>query len=141
FVYIRGRKKEIIVLSTGKKVSPMRVESLLTASPMIHQAAVFGDGQCGLVALIVPNEALDEGTCNSTRVERFEAEVKQCLACASHEEQVHRFVLVDRPFSIERGELTPKMSLCRKVIARNFAGELSDLEPQKVTQSTENSRR
>src|SRR5262249_30993148 len=53
FVTIRGRKKELIVLSTGKKVSPTRIESLLTASPLIDQATVFGDGQCGLVALIV----------------------------------------------------------------------------------------
>ena len=55
FLSIRGRKKELIVLSTGKKVAPTRVESLLTASPLIEQAAVFGDGQCGLVALIVPS--------------------------------------------------------------------------------------
>ena len=45
FLTIRGRKKELIVLSTGKKVSPTRVESLLTASPLIEQAAVFGDGR------------------------------------------------------------------------------------------------
>jgi hypothetical protein len=37
---------------------------------------------------------------------------------------VHRFVLLERPFSIERGELTAKLSLCRQVIARNFAAEL-----------------
>src|SRR4029079_9247031 len=54
FLTIRGRKKELIVLSTGKKVSPTRVESLLTASPLIDQAAVFGEGRCGLTALIVP---------------------------------------------------------------------------------------
>ena len=46
------------------------------------------------------------------------------VASAAHEEQIHRFELLDRPFSIERGELTPKMSLCRTVIARNFATQL-----------------
>lgn len=126
FLTISGRKKELIVLSTGKKVSPTRVESLLTASPLIDQAAVFGDGQCGLTALIVP------AACNSahsndqaTSHDQFAAEIARCLAHAAHEEQIHRFILLDRAFSVERGELTAKMSLCRTVIARNFAAELN----------------
>jgi long-chain acyl-CoA synthetase len=118
FLTIRGRKKELIVLSTGKKVSPTRVESLLTASPFIYQAAVFGDGQCGLVALIVPTEG-------APTYNHFAEEINRCLAHAAHEEQVHRFTLLDRPFSVERGELTAKMSICRSVIARNFAAELN----------------
>jgi long-chain acyl-CoA synthetase len=125
FLSIRGRKKELIVLSTGKKVSPTRVESLLTASPLIDQAVVFGEGQCGLTALIVP------ATCVLVQCEpkgsnnAIAAEITRCLAQAAHEEQIHRFTLLDRPFSIERGELTAKMSLCRSVIARNFAAELN----------------
>ncbi|MEX0641911.1 MAG: AMP-binding protein, partial [Pirellulales bacterium] len=117
YLFIRGRKKELIVLSTGKKVSPTRVESLLTASPLIEQAAVFGDGQSALIALIVPaTPAMPQEAC--------EHEVARCLATAAHEEQVRSFAILDRPFSIERGELTPKLSLCRSVIARNFAAEL-----------------
>jgi long-chain acyl-CoA synthetase len=121
FLFIRGRKKELIVLSTGKKVLPTRVENLLTASPLIEQAAVFGDGQCGLVALIVPVASSKE---REEKSEMFAAEIKRCLMSAAHEEQVRHFTLLDRPFSIERGELTPKLSLCRKVIERNFASEL-----------------
>jgi long-chain acyl-CoA synthetase len=122
FLFIRGRKKELIVLSTGKKVSPTRVESLLCASPLIEQAAVFGDGQPGLCALIVP--ARSNGSVTKDVVE---AEISRCLQSAAHEEKVRRFVLLDRLFSIERGELTPKMSLCRAIIARNFAKELAEL--------------
>jgi long-chain acyl-CoA synthetase len=117
YLYVRGRKKELIVLSTGKKVTPTRVEGLLTSSPHIEQAAVFGDGRCGLVALIVPADS-------SFSREEFEQEIASRLASGAHEEQIHRFVVLDRPFSIERGELTPKLSLCRSVIARNFAAEL-----------------
>jgi long-chain acyl-CoA synthetase len=143
FLFIRGRKKELIVLSTGKKVLPTRVENLLTASPMIEQAAVFGDGQCGLVALIVPAAAHHGGsaTCgladNSKAPdhESFAAEIKRCLQSAAHEEQVHHFKLLDRPFSIERGEMTPKLSLCRKTIEANFAAELEEISPQRA-QST-----
>jgi long-chain acyl-CoA synthetase len=134
FLSIRGRNKELIVLSTGKKVAPARVESLLTASPLIEQAAVFGDGLCGLVALIVPSD------CGFAKSEVFETEIKRCLASAAHEEQIHRFVLVDRPFFIERGELTPKLSLCRTVIARNFAAELNGIKPQR-SQSSQSSQR
>jgi long-chain acyl-CoA synthetase len=121
FLYVRGRKKEMIVLSTSKKVFPSRVESLLTASPLIEQAAVFGDGRPGLVALIVPAARGEE---RGARRERIAQEIARCLAAAAREEQVHHFVLLDRPFSIERGEITAKMSLCRKVIEGNFASEL-----------------
>lgn len=126
FLYIRGRKKELIVLSTGKKVFPGRIESLLTASPLIEQAAVFGDGLPTLVALIVPAARHKDG--GETREELsqiIEAEIARCLASAAHEEQVRRFVLLDRPFSLDHGELTAKMSLRRDVIARNFAADLA----------------
>jgi long-chain acyl-CoA synthetase len=97
-------------------VSPTRVESLLTASPLIEQAAVFGEGRSALVALIFPAD--------SQVRDQIAAEIGRSLAAAAQEEQVRDFAILDRPFSIERGELTPKMSLCRAVIARNFAEEL-----------------
>jgi long-chain acyl-CoA synthetase len=128
FLYVRGRKKELIVLSTGKKVFPTRVESLLAASPLIEQAAIFGDDRPGLVALIVPSAGgLAAGMNAQSTREQIAAEVKRCLLAAAHEEQIRQFALVDRPFTIERGELTPKLSLCRAVIARNFSHELENL--------------
>ncbi len=140
FLFIRGRKKELIVLSTGKKVAPTRVELLLTASPLIEQAAVFGDDQCGLIALIVPAACgLANSPDNGALNEKFAVEINRCLASAAHEEQIHRFALLDRPFSIERGEMTGKLSLCRAVIARNFAAELSKLCTQKPVGKERNS--
>jgi long-chain acyl-CoA synthetase len=135
FVTIRGRKKELIVLSTGKKVAPTHVESLLTASPMIDQAAVFGDGHCGLIALIVPAASgLAQNNGQPIR-DQIAHEISRSLASAAHEEQIHHFVLLDRPFTIERGELTAKMSLCRTIIARNFANELQGVSPQSAQRS------
>ncbi len=129
FLFIRGRKKELIVLTTGKKVSPAAVEALLTASPLIEQAAVFGDGQCGLVALIVPSACgVTRSEERGARSETYTAEIARCLATVAHEEQIHRFALLDRPFSIDRGELTAKLSLCRTVIAHNFAPELNAIK-------------
>jgi long-chain acyl-CoA synthetase len=142
FLTIRGRKKELIVLSTGKKVAPTRIELLLTASPLIEQAAVFGDGMCGLVALIVPppNATSASGLArpqNATDLNGLYAtEIQRCLKSAAHEEQIHRFALLDRPFSIERGEMTGKLSLCRNVIAHNFANELKRLISQPLQVET-----
>jgi long-chain acyl-CoA synthetase len=124
YLTLHGRKKELIALSTGKKVWPTRIESLLTASPLIEQAAVFGEGRPALVALIFP------ATCglapNSPELrENLAAEISRRLAPAAAEEQVRHFVVLDRPFSIERGELTPKLSLSREIIACNFSAEIA----------------
>jgi long-chain acyl-CoA synthetase len=128
FLYVRGRKKELIVLATGKKVVPTRVEGLLTASPLIEQAVVFGEGQCGIVALIVPAACgLADGIASDATHGRYAAEINRCLKSAAHEEQIRHFAILDRPFSIERGEMTPKLSLRREVIARNYAELLAAL--------------
>jgi long-chain acyl-CoA synthetase len=127
YLAIRGRKKELIVLATGKKVSPTRIETLLNASPLVDQAVVFGEGRSVLVALVVPSArglALDPAIAR----EQVASEINRCLAGAAHEEQVRRFAILDRPFSIERGELTGKLSLCRARIAGNFAAELAALD-------------
>ena len=79
FLSIRGRKKELIVLSTGKKVSPTRVEGLLTASPLVEQAVVFGEGRAALVALVVPAACGLAHDADELR-EKLAAEIKRCLA-------------------------------------------------------------
>src|SRR4029434_1152776 len=58
FLYITGRKKEILVTAGGKNIAPVYLESLLTEDPLILQAMVLGDGRSHLAALIVPNAAL-----------------------------------------------------------------------------------
>jgi long-chain acyl-CoA synthetase len=126
YLTIRGRNKELIVLATGKKVSPTRIENLLTASPLIELAAVFGEGRSGLVALIVPS-VCGLATNPAIAREQYAREISRCLAGAAHEEQVRQFAILDRPFSIERGELTGKLSLCRSQIAENYAAELATL--------------
>src|SRR5262249_713788 len=54
YLSITGRKKEIIILSNGKKVVPSRIEDLLAADPLIEQVAVSGEGKSYLSAVIVP---------------------------------------------------------------------------------------
>ncbi|HEX4413906.1 MAG TPA: AMP-dependent synthetase/ligase [Lacipirellulaceae bacterium] len=142
YLFIQGRKKELIVLSTGKKVAPTHVESLLTSSPLIEQAAVFGDNHHGLVALIVPPPevtpagGLARPQDNTDQHGIYAAEIKHCLAAAAREEQIHAFAVLDGPFSIDRGELTAKLSLCRGVISQNFAAELTRLISQPLQVET-----
>ncbi len=141
FVYITGRKKEIIVTAGGKNVAPVLLESLLTQDPLIEQALVIGDGRKYLSALLVPNFALlrnrveselgldrVEGMCEDEQVRQWYAEiVERQLASLSKYEQVRRFALLRRPFSIEKGEMTPKLSLRRSVIEEHFREEIESL--------------
>ncbi|MEM6329891.1 MAG: AMP-binding protein [Planctomycetota bacterium] len=140
FLTIVGRKKEQLVLSTGKNVAPARLEALLAASPWIEQVAVVGDGRSCLGAVVVPNPQRLRAEVRRRRlwvwskrqalrhpaVRRvFADEIAQRLAgCASHE-QVRVFRLLGRPFSQERGEVTAKLSLRRAAIEQTLAREIA----------------
>ena len=136
---IVGRQKELIVLSTGKNIAPSRVEQRLAGSPLVELVCVVGDGRKCLGSLIVPNpEALRNEirrqglwvwsrrrAVTHPRIrEWFRQEIDRVLAPLSAEEQVGRFTILDRNFSIEQGELTTKLSLCRKTIAENFSRDI-----------------
>jgi long-chain acyl-CoA synthetase len=128
YLYINGRKKELIVFSTGKKAHPTYVESLLTASPLIEQAVVVGDGRPFLIALIVPaacGVAADDKKTPSG--DALAQEITRCLQSAAHEEQVRKFLILDHPFSIDRGELTAKLSVRRTVIADHYRQQIARL--------------
>ena len=138
FLWIVGRKKELIVLSTGKHVVPSQVESLLTTDPLIEQALVVGDGRSCLTALIVPHRArlceaigggelrddCDALLSNPAAVQVIRRRIEGCLSCLSTHEQVRRFTLLSRPFSLELGEITPKGSLRRATILEHFAAQI-----------------
>jgi long-chain acyl-CoA synthetase len=136
---IVGRKKELLALSTGKKVCPTAVEQRLAGSPYVETVCVVGDGRSHLSALIVPNPQVLQQYIKDNRLwvwskhravthpkvrELFRQEIDRLLAEAAHEEQVGPFVILTRNFSLEAGEVTPKFSLCRKVIAKSFAAEI-----------------
>lgn len=138
FLTITGRKKELIVLAVGKNVVPTCLESLLGRDPLIDQALIVGDGRNFLTALIVPNvdrirdhvatsRLAPDGPSliTSPGLQRiYQERIDQQLSGLSDHEQVRRITLLNRPFTIERGEVTPKRSLCRKVIEANFASQI-----------------
>ena len=135
YLRVTGRKKELIVTAAGKNVAPAYLERLLSEHPLIVQALVLGDGRNYLSALIVPNpDALRAAIIQASIPVRsreealvhpqvhalYRAAIDQQLAGLGHYEQVGRFTLLDRGFTVESGELTPTLKLRRQVIAANF---------------------
>ncbi|MCA9198020.1 MAG: long-chain fatty acid--CoA ligase [Planctomycetales bacterium] len=132
FIFITGRKKELIVTAAGKNVAPVLLESLLTEDSLIDQAMVIGDGRSFLTALVVPNSQLVSLHHDQHHTGNRPSECEACraymqdivngrLECVSYHEQVRKITLLSEPFSIEKAELTPKLSLRREVIQQHFA--------------------
>lgn len=135
FLKITDRKKEMFKTSGGKYVAPQVVENKFKESPFIEQIMVVGEGQKHPAALIVPafefikNWAKDkdynigsshEEIIKDERViERIQREVTHYNGSFGNWEQVKKFELLPVEWSVESGELTPKLSFKRKVILAN----------------------
>ncbi len=141
FLTITGRKKDIIITSAGKNISPQKIESLLRTDPYIKDALVYGDGRPHLVALVIPDTERLEGLVRELRIEGglpqclgnrrlhsfFEARIRGLLRGVSRFEQIHRFALIADDLSCERGELTPTMKLKRDAIERRYSSLIDSL--------------
>ena len=141
YIWITGRKKELIVSSNGKKVYPSRIEGLFKMHPIINQILLIGDRLPYMTALISINEQAAEsvkgvsatvkGLDNLSRDDGVNAEVKMIVRKVNEQlppfEQVKRFKVISRDFSIERGELTPTLKLRRTKAIENFRQEISEL--------------
>ena len=140
FLKITGRKKEIIVLSSGKNVAPALVENYVKESHLISHCYLYGDGRSYCVALITVNGPEAAAFLRSTgnvpdgelaRIKHVQAEIFGIVAKAnarvSNSEQIKRFVILDEDFSGERDEITPTMKLKRSVVAEHYKDELEKL--------------
>ncbi len=126
FVKIIDRKKELIVLSNGKKVAPQLVEMKLMSSEFIAQAIVVGDNRNFISALIVPNfDRIKKADPSATAMAFLTPIIHKKMAELANFEQVKKFVILDHEFSIEAGELTPSLKLRRKIINQKY-GHLID---------------
>lgn len=132
FLSITGRKKEIIVLSTGKNVAPALVENIVKESHIISHCYLYGDGRPYCVALVTLNLAEIHSAGLSESDAR--AAVEQIVALAnervSRPEQIKTFRILDGDFSPERDEVTPTLKLKRNVIARNYGRQIEKLYEQ-----------
>src|SRR3954447_23914511 len=136
FLYITGRKKDIIITAGGKNITPANLENGLKQTRWISQAVVIGDRRPYLVALITldPEEApalaeqLGTGDASlpalaendAVRVEVQKA-VDEVNSHVGPVEQIKRFEILDHDLSQETGELTPTLKVKRNVVHEKFA--------------------
>jgi long-chain acyl-CoA synthetase len=121
YYYITGRKKELIVASNGKKIYPARIEGMLKREPLINQVLLIGDRMPYVTALFTVNGSPEEA---KTPVEKAVKAVNKQLASF---EQVRKFKILERDFSIELGELTPTMKVRRNRVLENHRVLISEM--------------
>ncbi len=121
YYYITGRKKELIVASNGKKIYPARIEGLFRREPLISHVLLIGDKLPYVTALITINGEL---ATTAPAVEKAVKEVNRQLPAF---EQIRKFKILDRDFSIENGELTPTMKLRKGRILENHRALVNEL--------------
>jgi long-chain acyl-CoA synthetase len=121
YYYITGRKKELIVSSNGKKIYPARIEGMLKREPSINQVLLIGDRMPYVTALFTVNGAPEEVRGS---VEQAVKAVNKQLASF---EQVRKFKILERDFSIEQGELTPTMKVRRNRVLENHRTLVSEM--------------
>ncbi len=141
FLSITGRKKELLVLSNGKKVVPSYLEGLLLSDPCIDQAVVCGEGKSFLTALIVPHWAnvraalrergvtadVEDRTPSPTVYDLLQERVRAALKDVSHLEQVKKFLVLPQPFSVAGDELTVSLKLRRNVVFHKYAEQIEQM--------------
>ncbi len=142
YLRITGRKKELIVTATGKNVAPSVIEDRVRAHPLVSQCVVVGDGQPYVAALItldaeaLPGWAKQHGKSGTTPEQLvddpdLQSAIQQAIdegnKAVSKAESVRRFRVLTVEMSEQSGHLTPKQSLKRPVIMKDFAAEVDAL--------------
>ena len=153
FVYITGRKKEIYVNSGGKNIAPLVIEETMKSIPEVSQCFLVGDQRKFCSALLTldvgavlrdhhgvdaqkvpkdPAEQIAELEAKGSSVEQevenlndlIDSKVKELNNQFAPPEQVRKFTILPRDFSVDYGELTPTLKIRRKQIRENWAEEI-----------------
>lgn len=140
YLFITDRKKSVFKLSTGKYVAPQTIENALVESGYIDQAVVIGYSRKFCSALIVPDygnikkrlkdrgESLSEDLSKDSAVaDLIQKEVDKVNSDLSPWETVKKFVLLEEPFTIESGELTPTHKVKRQVVKERYKDEIESM--------------
>ncbi|MFD6339931.1 AMP-dependent synthetase/ligase [Streptomyces sp. NPDC060131] len=142
YLTITGRKKEILVTSGGKSVSPGALEDRVRAHPLVSQCIVVGNDRPYIAALVtVDREAVDHWLSiqgrsplkptDLVRDKDLETEIRRAVVAAntavSQAESIRTFRILAHPFSEEQGLLTPSLKLKRKAIEAAYAVEVDAL--------------
>jgi long-chain acyl-CoA synthetase len=145
YIFITGRKKEVIVSSNGKKIYPAQIEALFKMEPVIHQTLLVGDKLPYVAALFTLNRPVIEamltmpglGAAKDTPMEQLvalpavTAEIKRVVAKVNKQlapfEQIRRYSVLSRDFTIEAGEMTPTMKVRRARVLENHSKAVAEL--------------
>ena len=142
FLYIVGRKKELIVTAGGKNVAPAVLEDRLRAHPLVSQCMVVGDNQPFIAALVTLDpDALKAWVANNKKdgaaigdlvndpdlIAVIQTAVDEANKAVSKAESIRKFTLLTTDFTIAGGHLTAKLSVKRHVVAKEFAKEIDAL--------------
>jgi long-chain acyl-CoA synthetase len=136
FLYLKGRKRELIRLSTGRTVAPSIVEAAYGRAPAVRQVVVFGHGRPHLVALISvdPLRAQKDAAARTPDGRSsLDAEFARFERALAPHERIRRYAILDEPFSIERGELTSSLKLRRDRIEERHRECIEQLYVNAVT--------
>jgi len=142
FLYIVGRKKELIVTAGGKNVAPAVLEDRLRAHPLVSQCMVVGDNKPFIAALITIDAEMSKGwiaahkkdgaTIETLRhdpdlIAVIQTAVDEANKAVSKAESIRKFTILGEDFTIAGGHLTAKLSVKRHVVAAQYAKEIDDL--------------
>jgi len=142
FLYIVGRKKELIVTAGGKNVAPAVLEDRLRAHPLVSQCMVVGDNQPFIAALVTLDpDALKAWVANNKKegaaigdlvndpdlIAVIQTAVDEANKAVSKAESIRKFTILSTDFTIAGGHLTAKLSVKRHVVAKEFAKEIDAL--------------
>lgn len=142
YVWITGRKKELLVSSNGKKIYPARIETLFKNEPLISQVVLAGDRLPFVVALITINAAAAEALkgmeewkgrdlAEIVAADPVQQEVKKAVgrinrALASYE-QVRKFKVLPAEFTVSAGEVTPTMKVRRSKVLEKYKDVVNEM--------------
>ncbi|MEY4020753.1 MAG: hypothetical protein RL484_905 [Actinomycetota bacterium] len=142
FLYITGRKKELIVTAGGKNVAPAVLEDRLRAHPLVSQCMVVGDNQPFIASLITIDQDMLKGWIAANNktgatietlihdpdlIAVIQTAVDEANKAVSKAESIRKFEILANDFTIAGGELTAKLSLKRHVIGQKYAAEITAL--------------
>lgn len=145
YLKITDRKKELFKTSGGKYVAPQPIENKMKESPFIEQIMVVGDNKKFVAALIVPSfsnlqdwmlknniqfTSSLEAVTNDKVLAFYDKIVSEFNSMFNHVEQIRQFKLLHREWSIDNGEMTPKLSLKRKVIMQKYEEHINAIYDQ-----------
>ncbi len=142
YIYITGRKKELIISSNGKKIYPSRIEALFRLEPIVSHVLLIGD-RLPYVAVLLTINAPVAGALNDingwrgrssadiTSAPPVVAEVASAVARVNRNlapfEQIRKYRILERDFSIEAGELTATLKVRRSRALENFRESVAEL--------------